>query len=137
MNMINCPACLELIRLPNSVKSGQFISCLGCNSTLEVMSIDPIWVEVYWYSCDKLIRGFDQAEPPRNKDSVRCPLCKEKIFITKKLWLGDRVYCESCGYEHQVVGINPIELDFPYDDSNSDLSNDDLEGYPYDLYKKI
>lgn len=48
---------------------------------------------------------------------ARCPLCRERIKIGVKPWRGQQLECPACDALLEVVGLNPISLDWPYDDS--------------------
>lgn len=46
----------------------------------------------------------------------KCPLCGERIKVGVKVWKGQRVDCPACDAVLEVVGLNPLSLDWPYDD---------------------
>ena len=48
---------------------------------------------------------------------VKCPLCGEKINSNMKPWIGMPVICPACEAELEIVGLNPVSLDWPYDDT--------------------
>lgn len=49
-----------------------------------------------------------------------CPGCDEKIYLRTTPKIGDIVYCPTCETELEVVGLNPIELDWPWEDEEED-----------------
>ena len=57
---------------------------------------------------------------------AKCPLCREKIKIGVKSWRGQQIECPACDAVLEVVELNPISLDWPYDDSGY-LGFDDEE----------
>ena len=59
---------------------------------------------------------------------AKCPLCGERIKVGVKPWVGQEVECPACDAELVVVGMNPLSLDWPYDDEgyfDSDYEEDD------------
>jgi hypothetical protein len=57
---------------------------------------------------------------------AQCPLCRDKIKIGVKPWRGQQIECTACDAILEVVGLNPISLDWPYDDTGY-LGFDDEE----------
>jgi hypothetical protein len=57
---------------------------------------------------------------------AQCPLCREKFKIGVKPWRGQQIECTACDAILEVVGLNPISLDWPYDDTGY-LGFDDEE----------
>ena len=55
---------------------------------------------------------------------TKCPLCGEKIRVDSKPWIGQEVGCPACDATLEVVGLNPVSLDCPYDDEGY-LDSDD------------
>lgn len=49
-----------------------------------------------------------------------CPGCDENIYLRNAPKLGDIVYCPTCETELEVIGVNPIELDWPWEDDEED-----------------
>jgi lysine biosynthesis protein LysW len=63
---------------------------------------------------------------------AKCPLCGERIKIGVKSWIGQRVECPACDAELEVVGFNPLSLDWPYDDAGYlSIDFDGEEEYQY------
>lgn len=52
-----------------------------------------------------------------NMREVKCPLCREKIKMATRAWIGQEVICPACEAILEVVGLSPLSLDWPYDDS--------------------
>jgi lysine biosynthesis protein LysW len=65
---------------------------------------------------------------------AKCPLCGEKIKIGVKPWKGQKLECPACEEILEVVTLNPLSLDWPYDDSgylNFDYEEEEAEYDPY------
>ena len=62
-----------------------------------------------------------------------CPSCGTKVIIGSHPRMGQRFTCRSCNTEVEVVWLDPVELDWPYDDDGVDDEFDewDLEEEPY------
>ena len=45
-----------------------------------------------------------------------CPACDAKVHLGVKPKMGQRVVCPSCDTEIEVVWLEPVELDWPYDE---------------------
>lgn len=56
---------------------------------------------------------------------AECPACSAKVELGAKPRLGQRVVCRECDAELEVVWLDPVELDWPYDEDEYD---DELEG---------
>jgi len=55
-----------------------------------------------------------------------CPDCEEPVRVaTPKL--GQRVTCQSCGAELEVVEVSPLELDWAYDEPSDDWEEEEEE----------
>ena len=46
----------------------------------------------------------------------KCPLCGEKIKVGNQPWLGQEFECPACEAILEVVTLDPVSLDYPYDD---------------------
>ena len=57
--------------------------------------------------------------------TVECPACNHKIIIGGHPRIGQRVTCSACRAELAVIWLDPIELDFPYDDDDDDYEDND------------
>jgi len=49
-----------------------------------------------------------------------CPSCDEQIRIVGQAEIGLEVTCPACGDLLEVVSVDPIELDWIYDDDDED-----------------
>lgn len=60
---------------------------------------------------------------------ARCPECHSKLIIPADVELSDRIVCESCGTELEVVHKVPLELEvvLALDDDHDDSLLDELE----------
>jgi alpha-aminoadipate carrier protein LysW len=58
--------------------------------------------------------------------TVACPECSEEVFIDADTEQGDIVFCDECGADLEVVGLDPVELDI-FNDSDYDFEDDDFE----------
>ncbi len=58
--------------------------------------------------------------------TIACPECSEDIFIDAETEQGDLVFCDECGADLEVVGLDPVELDV-VSDSGLDFKDDDLD----------
>jgi len=55
-----------------------------------------------------------------------CPDCEEPVRVaTPKL--GQRVTCQSCGAELEIVEVSPLELDWAYDETSDDWEEEEEE----------
>lgn len=67
-------------------------------------------------------------------DDVNCRSCGERIGLRKPPALGQRLSCPRCGTRLEVIGVNPVELDWAFDapieESSADLMSEDLSGEP-------
>ena len=60
---------------------------------------------------------------------VKCPLCGERIKVGTKPWVGQQIDCPACDAGLEVVGLNPVSLDWPYDDEGYlDFEYDEEDG---------
>ena len=55
---------------------------------------------------------------------ARCPECGEKLTLPEGLARWDRIYCESCNAELEVLSLKPLELEAVYDFEDNDLLDD-------------
>ncbi|MFP4395955.1 MAG: hypothetical protein ACLFTI_11885 [Anaerolineales bacterium] len=47
-----------------------------------------------------------------------CPACDEAITIQGNPKVGQRLRCPSCDTEIEVIDVNPVELDWAYEDED-------------------
>jgi lysine biosynthesis protein LysW len=59
---------------------------------------------------------------------VECPACHAKVHVGGKPRMGQKVKCRSCDAELEVVWLEPLELDWAYDeDEFEDEYDEDYE----------
>lgn len=65
---------------------------------------------------------------------ARCPECNSRLTISSDTELWDRIFCNLCGTELEVVNMVPLELEPVYDlaDEDEDVL-DELEDDEEDL----
>jgi hypothetical protein len=59
-----------------------------------------------------------------------CPDCEEPIQLGSQLRVGQRITCESCATDLEVIEVSPLELDWAFDgpaDDWDDVEEDDDE----------
>jgi lysine biosynthesis protein LysW len=68
--------------------------------------------------------------------NAECPHCEQTVNLSGESWLGKRVRCPHCGEELEVIELNPVELDFAFDEDDEDDEDDDYddEDDDYDDY---
>lgn len=49
-------------------------------------------------------------------ESAPCPSCGEEICLPERVGIGQRLNCPYCRAELEVVGENPVELDWAYEE---------------------
>lgn len=54
-----------------------------------------------------------------------CPDCGETITSKGSVRLGQEVVCPHCDAELEVVGTDPLELDWAYDDHDDEEDDED------------
>ena len=62
-----------------------------------------------------------------------CPSCGSKVNLGPKPKMGQRTVCSACDTELEVVWLDPVELDWPYDedDEYDDYDEEDYEEESY------
>jgi len=55
------------------------------------------------------------------------------LVVAPDLERWDRIFCEACGIELEVVDVNPLELEAVYDFEDDDNALDELEEDEEDL----
>ena len=58
-----------------------------------------------------------------------CPACGAQINIGLKPRMGQRIKCTACSTELEVVWLEPIELDWPYDEDDDEDEFDEEDDY--------
>jgi alpha-aminoadipate/glutamate carrier protein LysW len=56
-----------------------------------------------------------------------CPGCDEDIHIPGRPTLGQLVTCEHCGSQFEVISVQPLELDWAFDELEDDEDSDDWD----------
>lgn len=106
MNVSKCPICGDPVKLKNSPRLGQTLTCSGCDAELEVVNISPFELDVF---------DIDKSTSQQfSKNNLKCLVCLTKIPYDKELWVGDRIDCPTCGAELLVTSLNPVELDWSF-----------------------
>jgi len=41
-----------------------------------------------------------------------CLDCGTRIYLGRKPWIGQPVFCDSCGTDLEVTRVNPLEIDW-------------------------
>ena len=41
-----------------------------------------------------------------------CMDCAKRIYLGKRPWVGQAVFCDRCGADMEVTRLNPLELDW-------------------------
>ena len=54
-----------------------------------------------------------------------CPDCEEGISLGPRPRIGQKVTCPHCNAELEVVEISPLELDWAFEDTDTDLDEED------------
>ncbi|MBN1641067.1 MAG: lysine biosynthesis protein LysW [Anaerolineae bacterium] len=58
-----------------------------------------------------------------------CPDCGEEITLHGNVRLGQEVVCPHCDAELEVVEIDPLELDWAYDDGDYEDEEEEDEDW--------
>jgi len=53
-----------------------------------------------------------------------CPSCNAQVSVKGTPKIGLHVTCKSCDTELEVVWLDPLELDWPMDESDGELEED-------------
>lgn len=57
---------------------------------------------------------------------VRCPGCENPIVLGKKMKLGARIECPECGELLEVISLEPIELDYAFEDEGWEEEEEEI-----------
>ncbi len=60
---------------------------------------------------------------------VNCIACEAELTIKHPINIGTQVKCPQCKAEFEVVWLDPLEIDWPFDD---DYEDEEEEEYYYD-----
>lgn len=61
--------------------------------------------------------------------TTACPECSEKVFVDAESEQGDIIFCDECGTELEIVGLDPIELDIYAEGDIDDFDDEDDEAF--------
>jgi alpha-aminoadipate carrier protein LysW len=65
------------------------------------------------------------TKPAAKSVAVDCPDCGEKITLRGPISVGQRVTCPECDADLEVIGTDPVELDWVYEDSDYEDEDED------------
>jgi len=122
-----CPICYEEILVPGRyARSGQEISCPECDSPLKVIQLDPIELDYALAEEDDQEEEWDDEESSEEQDmpAAVCPSCDEDIAIPIRVRPGQKIMCPECGAPLEVVDVDPVELDWYFEELEDDGSED-------------
>jgi lysine biosynthesis protein LysW len=51
---------------------------------------------------------------------AECPSCGAKVNVGVSPRMGQHFTCSKCGTLLEIVGLDPVELDWPFDDDDDD-----------------
>lgn len=54
-----------------------------------------------------------------------CPECEAEVHVDTDVDKGETVYCEECGVQLEVVGLDPVELDIVEEENDDDDDEED------------
>jgi lysine biosynthesis protein LysW len=54
-----------------------------------------------------------------------CPSCGANVYVGSKPKLGQHIMCFACKTELEIVWLEPVELDWPYEDDYEDEIDED------------
>jgi len=111
-----CPLCGESIFFDTRPKIGQEFECENCESMLIVVNTDPVDLQISDYP----IVADNGRNRNNERNQFRCPLCDAKLDLQKKVKLRSIIVCPDCDGELEVVGINPPELVWIYEEDEED-----------------
>lgn len=57
--------------------------------------------------------------------TTACPECSENVYVDAESEQGDIIFCDECGTELEIVGLDPIELDIYSEDDFDDFDDED------------
>jgi lysine biosynthesis protein LysW len=63
-----------------------------------------------------------------------CPSCGDTMRLTERPHLGERVTCPACQEALEIVELNPVELDWAFDDDDDYYDDYEEEEEDYDDY---
>ena len=57
--------------------------------------------------------------------SACCPDCDGDIILNPTPKVGKGLTCPHCGADLEVIGVDPVELDWAYEESDEDWGDDE------------
>jgi alpha-aminoadipate carrier protein LysW len=57
--------------------------------------------------------------------SVYCPDCDEELILNPTAKVGQKLTCPHCDADLEVIGVDPIELDWVYDWAEDEDEDED------------
>ncbi|MCA9923633.1 MAG: hypothetical protein KC419_20225 [Anaerolineales bacterium] len=63
------------------------------------------------------------------QQSAICPACGSRLRFRFPLQLGEFIVCDECDTELEVVRMNPLKLDWAFDDP---IDDDDVEDLAFE-----
>lgn len=112
MKSVKCPICEERIKVGKKVKFLERLSCPTCEALLEVVNLDPLEVDWIYYDEYYDSNGRERKKIPKTS---HCPLCRDTVSLGSSVKVGDRIICPGCDAQLEIVSLQPVELDWPYD----------------------
>ncbi|MBE2202686.1 MAG: hypothetical protein IAE79_29005 [Anaerolinea sp.] len=67
---------------------------------------------------------------PTTKKQAKCPACGATLTFTTALKFEQIIECTSCDARLEIISLDPLELDWAFEDDDYDHSEDD--DYDYD-----
>lgn len=55
-----------------------------------------------------------------------CPACGAQVLLSNQTKLGQRVICGTCNETLEVTWLQPVELDFPFDDDGLEDGDEEM-----------
>lgn len=120
-----CPSCGGQVNFDRKPIIGQRLYCGWCDVPLAVVRAEPIKLETVAEESSFIFKN--EVRNGKDKNNPKCPLCGDKLKTSQKLRIGTRILCKTCDAELEVIGVRPLEFDWPYDSgfSSKDLSYED------------
>jgi alpha-aminoadipate carrier protein LysW len=69
--------------------------------------------------------AWEDPVDSKNQQRAECPECGATVLLKSPPRMGQRVTCHECDEELEVVGLNPMELDYAPGESDDDWDDDD------------
>ncbi len=63
---------------------------------------------------------------PAKKETAYCPECDASLRL-KSVRLGQQITCRECGTSLEIVELDPIELDWVFDEALEDEKEEEYE----------